>query len=64
MQRVDRTMTHEAQRGGEGYEGTIFMETHEIHLRQGKQPLTNDDILVLACAEIYKTYTREEKAYS
>ena len=30
----------------------------------GKVLLTDDDLIVLACREIAKTYTRDEKNYS
>jgi hypothetical protein len=30
----------------------------------GVRQLTDDDILVLACAEIARTYSREEKGYT
>jgi hypothetical protein len=30
----------------------------------GRQPLSDDEICTLACAEITRTYTYEEKGYS
>jgi hypothetical protein len=32
--------------------------------KTGKALLTDDDLLVLACREIAKTYTRDEKNYT
>jgi hypothetical protein len=32
--------------------------------KTGKELLTDDDLLTLACAEIAHTYTRDEKGYS
>jgi hypothetical protein len=36
----------------------------KIKEKTGVSLLSNDDILVLACAELARTYTYEEKGYS
>lgn len=36
----------------------------QIAEKSGKVLLTSDEILVLACGEIIRTYTRDEKGYA
>lgn len=45
------------------YKGTIFERTQNIRSRQGKELLSDEDVLILTCAEIYRTFTHEERGY-
>jgi hypothetical protein len=43
---------------------TSDQAVEKVKKRLGSSPLTDDDILVLACDEIARTYSREEKGYT
>jgi hypothetical protein len=43
---------------------TLQQAVEKVKEKLGARPLTDEDILVLACAEIARTYSREEKGYT
>ena len=43
---------------------TLAQAVCVIGNKTGKEKLTDDDLLILACAEIARTYTRDEKGYT
>ena len=43
---------------------TLQPAVDKVKEKVGKKLLNDDDILVLACAEIARTYSREEKGYA
>jgi hypothetical protein len=43
---------------------TFQQAVDKVKEKVGKELLTDDDVLVLACAEIARTYSREEKGYT
>jgi hypothetical protein len=43
---------------------TLQQAVEKVKEKVGKKPLSDDDILVLACADIAHTYGREEKGYT
>jgi hypothetical protein len=42
---------------------TLQQAVEKVKKNLGRKPLSDEDILVLACAEIDHTYGREEKGY-
>jgi hypothetical protein len=44
-------------------EETLQQAVEKVKEKLGRKPLSDEDILVLACAEIDHTYGREEKGY-
>jgi len=47
------------------YRNSEFLREFEnVRRKAGKQPLDASDLLVLACEEISRTYTREEVRYA
>jgi hypothetical protein len=42
---------------------TLQQAAENVKEKIGTRPLSDDEILVLACEEIARTYSREEKGY-
>ena len=42
---------------------TLQQAIEKVKENMGKRPLSDDEILLLACEEIARTYGREEKGY-
>lgn len=42
---------------------TLAQATERVQKTVGKRRLTDDEVVLLACAELARTYTRDEKGY-
>jgi len=44
--------------------GSLQDAVKRMELKVGSVALTDDDVVLLACAEMARTYTRDEKGYA
>lgn len=56
-------MSMETQRPGDPRDAAFLREAESARERIGRGPLTDDDLIILACEEISRTCTREELRY-
>jgi hypothetical protein len=45
-------------------DAAFLQRVKKVQERIGRELLTDDDLIVLACEEISRTFTREEKQYN